>query len=44
MKRPVAPSEATPQQRAAARRTALLMGLIAVGVYVAFVLSGVLGR
>ncbi len=44
MKRPNAPSEASPQQRTAARRTALAMGLIALAVYVAFVLSGVIGR
>lgn len=44
MKRPIAPSEASPQQRVAARRTALAMGLIALAVYVTFVLSGVIGR
>ena len=44
MKRPNAPAEASPQQRVAARRTALAMGLIALAVYVAFVLSGVIGR
>jgi hypothetical protein len=32
------------QQRAAARRTALVIGAIALAVYVAFVLSGVVGR
>jgi hypothetical protein len=30
--------------RAAARRTALVLALVAVGVYVAFILSGALGR
>ena len=32
------------QSRSAARRTALILALIAVGVYVAFILSGVIGR
>ena len=32
------------QQRAAARRTALVIGGIALAVYLAFVLSGVIGR
>lgn len=31
-------------RRKAARRTAFVVALIAVGVYVAFILSGVLGR
>ena len=31
-------------KRAAARRTALLFGAIAVAVYVGFILMGVLGR
>jgi len=31
-------------RRKAVRRTALLIGLIAVGIYVAFILSGVLGQ
>lgn len=44
MKRPVAPIESNPQQRSAARRTALVMGLLALGIYVTFVLSGVIGR
>lgn len=32
------------QQRAAARRTAWLLGAIAVAVFTAFILSGVLGK
>jgi hypothetical protein len=31
-------------QRRNARRTAVTIGLIALGVYVAFILSGVIGR
>lgn len=31
-------------RRKAVRRTALWVGLIAVGIYVAFILSGVLGQ
>jgi len=36
----------TPEQerRAAARRTAITFGLIAAAIYVAFILSGVIGR
>jgi hypothetical protein len=30
--------------RAAARRTALVLALVAAGVYIAFILSGVIGR
>jgi hypothetical protein len=37
------PAEAA-RRRAAARRTALLFGGIAVAVYVGFILMGVLGR
>jgi len=37
------PADAAPR-RAAARRTALLLGGIAVAVYVGFILMGVLGR
>jgi hypothetical protein len=33
-----------PRSRAAARRTALVLALVAGGIYVAFLLSGVLGR
>ncbi|SDD83739.1 hypothetical protein [Aquimonas voraii] len=44
MKRPVAPAESSPQQRRAARRTAVFMAVVAVLIYVAFVLSGVIGR
>ena len=44
MNRPVAPSETSAQQRASARRTALVTAVIAFGVYAAFVLSGVIGR
>ncbi len=44
MKRPIAPSEVSPQQRAAARRTALLIGAVAFAVYLTFLLSGVIGR
>ncbi len=44
MNRPPAPSEASPQQRSAARRTALVIGVLALAIYVAFVLSGVIGR
>jgi hypothetical protein len=44
MKRPIAPSEVSPQQRVAARRTALLIGVIAFAVYLTFLLSGVIGR
>ena len=32
------------QSRSNARRTALILALIAAGVYVAFILSGVIGR
>lgn len=38
------PSDLIAQQRASARRTALVIGGIALAVYVAFVLSGVIGR
>jgi hypothetical protein len=38
------PSPAKPQQRSSARRTALVLGLVALSVYVAFILSGVIGR
>jgi hypothetical protein len=44
MNRPVAPSEASPQQRRAARRTAAWIAALAAIIYVAFVLSGVIGR
>ncbi len=37
-------TDAIAQQRAAARRTALVVGGIALAVYLAFVLSGVIGR
>jgi hypothetical protein len=37
-------SDSNQQGRAAARRTAITFGLIAVGIYVAFILSGVIGR
>ena len=36
--------EATPAQRAAAKRTAWVLGAIAIAVYAAFVASGVVGR
>ncbi len=36
------PTDRSPQQRA--RRTAWKVGLVAVAVYVAFILSGVIGR
>ena len=32
------------EQRAAARRTALILGAVALAVFVAFILTGVLGR
>jgi len=38
------PSDLIARQRASARRTALVIGGIALAVYVAFVLSGVIGR
>lgn len=44
MKPSIVPAETSPQQRSAARRTALVMGGVAVAIYVAFVLSGVIGR
>jgi hypothetical protein len=44
MKRPVAPAEASPHQRRAARRTAFFVAVVAALIYVAFVLSGVIGR
>ena len=44
MKRPEAPTNVTPAQRSAAKRTALLFGLIAFAVYATFVMSGVIGR
>jgi hypothetical protein len=31
-------------RRAAARRTAIIIGVIAIGFYLAFILSGVIGR
>jgi hypothetical protein len=31
-------------RRTAARRTALILALVAAGVYVAFIMSGVVGR
>jgi hypothetical protein len=33
-----------PDQRAAARRTALVLGLVALGIYIAFIMSGVIGQ
>jgi hypothetical protein len=44
MNRPIAPTEVSPQQRSAARRTAMLIGVVAAAIYIAFVLSGVIGR
>jgi hypothetical protein len=44
MKRPEASANVTPAQRSAAKRTALLFGLIAFAVYATFVISGVIGR
>lgn len=45
---PTEPSAAPPspeqERRAAARRTAITFGLIAAAIYVAFILSGVIGR
>lgn len=38
-----APTESD-RQRARARRTVVVMAVIAGGIYVAFILSGVLGR
>lgn len=38
------PSDDHAARRKAARRTALWVALIAAGVYVAFILSGVVGR
>jgi hypothetical protein len=43
MNRPAQNADATARQRAAARRTALMIGTIAVAIYVAFILRGVLG-
>ena len=40
---PMKQADAAPRRRAA-RRTALLLGGIAVAVYVGFILMGVLGR
>ena len=37
-------TETTPAQRAAAKRTAWVLGAIAVALYAAFVASGVIGR
>jgi hypothetical protein len=34
----------TEEQRAAARRTALILGGVALAVFVAFILTGVFGR
>ncbi|WP_286070714.1 hypothetical protein [Stenotrophomonas sp. 57] len=39
-----APENGIEQQRLRARRTALWVGVIAVLVYVGFILSGVIGR
>jgi len=41
---PTPPKHVSPQQRSAARRTALVLGVIALAVYAAFILSGVIGR
>jgi hypothetical protein len=37
-------AERQAQQRRAARRTALVIGLVAVAIYAGFILSGVIGR
>ncbi|MGH8072748.1 MAG: hypothetical protein ACREO4_01570 [Lysobacter sp.] len=39
-----APRQNDAARRKSVRRTALWIGLIAVGIYVAFILSGVLGQ
>ncbi|WP_255783921.1 hypothetical protein [Marilutibacter chinensis] len=44
MTAPSDPRNDVDARRKAARRTAVWVALIAVGVYVAFLLSGVLGR
>ena len=36
--------EAVTRQRAAAKRTAIVLGLVALGVHVAFLLSGMAGQ
>lgn len=41
---PKLPDEQVAGRRKAAVRTALWMGLVAVVIYVAFILSGVIGR
>jgi hypothetical protein len=44
MTAPTDPRKDVDARRKAARRTAVWIGLIAVGVYVAFLLSGVMGQ
>lgn len=41
---PLSDPELEAKRRAAIRRTALALGLVALAIYVAFVLSGVIGR
>ena len=41
--RPSIAPEAAARQRAAARRTALAIGAVALAIYIAFLLRGVLG-
>ena len=41
MRREPAPADQTPQRRRSAVRTALVLGVVAVAIYVAFILSGV---
>ncbi len=43
MTRPTPSPDAIARQRAAARRTAITIGAIAIAIYVAFILRGVLG-
>ena len=43
MNRPAANAEVLARQRASARRTALRVGVLALAIYVAFLLRGVLG-
>ena len=38
-----APDDTTTRQRAAAKRTAIVLALVALAVYVAFILSGTSG-
>ena len=42
--RPKLPEELVAARRKAAVRTALWVGLVAVAIYVGFILSGVIGR